>query len=102
MRCVRVGYGFDHGVFLFAVLGGMLALSSAISPRAYWRINPTPPDLLERVQKAFVTATHSDPVKTPELISLRGVTGLKTFLPTKMPNMITVFFTTVMWCFSLA
>ena len=67
--------------FLFAAVGGLLALSSAIGLRAYWRISPAPPDLLQRVQNAFVTATRSDPGKTPGLVSLRRATGLKTFLP---------------------
>jgi len=74
----RAQQGFG---FLFAVLGGVLALSSAIGLRAYGRIKPTPPDLLERVQNAFVAATNSDPGKTPGLVLFRRATGWKTFLP---------------------
>jgi hypothetical protein len=67
--------------FPLAVFGGVFALSSAIGLRTYWRIKATPPDMLERVQNAFVAATHSDPGKTPGLVSLRRAAGLKTFLP---------------------
>jgi hypothetical protein len=74
----RAQQGFG---FLFTVLGGALALSSAIGLRAYWRIQRTPPDLLERVQNAFVVATDSDPDKTPGLVSFRRASGWKTFLP---------------------
>ena len=70
--------GFGSALVL---LGGLLALSSALSLRAFLRIPPTPPDVLERVQKAFDIATHSDPAKTPELAALRRATGLNTFLP---------------------
>jgi hypothetical protein len=82
-RASRAQQGF---AFPLVVLGGVLALSSAISLRAYRRIKPTPPDLLERVQNAFVTATHSDPSKTPGLVSLRRATGLKTLLPNDNPQ----------------
>ena len=54
---------------------------SAIGLRGYWSIKRTPPDLLERVQNAFVTATHSDPDNTPGLVSLRRATGLRMLLP---------------------
>jgi hypothetical protein len=70
------GFGFP-----LAVLSAMLGLSSAVGLRAYRRINPTPLDLLERVQNAFRASTHSDPCKTPGLVSLRRATGLKTLLP---------------------
>jgi hypothetical protein len=74
----RSQWGFG---FALVLLGGLLALSSALSLRASWYIPPTPPDQLVRVQNAFDAATHSDPDKTPGLVALRRTTGLKTFLP---------------------
>lgn len=67
--------------FALVLVGGLLAVSSALSLRASLRIPPTPTDLLERVQNAFDTASHANPEKTPGLIALRRTVGLKTFLP---------------------
>jgi hypothetical protein len=73
--------GIEPVSALFAVFSARLAITSLVGLRRYRAVACTPPNIQERVKSAFLKASRSDPLQTPDLVAMQRDTGLKLLLP---------------------